>query len=110
MSERIRFHLDENVDHAVAIGLRRRGVIVTTPRDTGLLEAADEEHLRFANEQCYVIFTHDEDYLALAKTMPHAGIVYCHPQQRSVGQILSGLLLVWDCLTPDEMQNHIEFL
>jgi hypothetical protein len=30
MSERIRFHLDENVDPAIALGLRRYGINVTT--------------------------------------------------------------------------------
>lgn len=36
MSERIRFHLDENVDPAIALGLRRYGVYVTTTSDVEL--------------------------------------------------------------------------
>ena len=38
----IRFHLDENVHHGVARGLRLRGFDVTTTTDAGLLEATDE--------------------------------------------------------------------
>ena len=48
MSERIRFHLDENVDPAVADGLRRRGVDATTTQLAGLLHAPDDAQLAFA--------------------------------------------------------------
>ena len=44
----IRLHLDENVDHAVAHGLRLRGIDVTTTTDANLVGAADEEQLSFA--------------------------------------------------------------
>jgi hypothetical protein len=42
MPKTIRFHLDENCDRAIAEGLRRRGVDVTTTPEAGLMEAADE--------------------------------------------------------------------
>lgn len=111
MTDRIRFHCDENVDSAIADGLRRRGVDVTMPNDVGLIGASDDEHLAFAIAQQCVIVTHDDDFLASARRgAAHCGIAYCHMQSRSIGQILSGLLLLWDCLSPDEMRNHIEFL
>ncbi|MEA5618572.1 hypothetical protein VB711_12095 [Cronbergia sp. UHCC 0137] len=37
MTERIKFHLDENVSNAVALGLRRRGINVTTTSEAGLI-------------------------------------------------------------------------
>jgi hypothetical protein len=40
----------------------------------------------------------------------HAGIAYCHPQLRSIGEIIAALMLIRDCLTPEEMENHVEFL
>jgi antitoxin component of RelBE/YafQ-DinJ toxin-antitoxin module len=51
MPERIRFHLDENVSHAVAAGLRRRGLDITTAVEIGLRAASDEEQLAFAFSQ-----------------------------------------------------------
>ena len=42
MSERIRFHLDENVDPDIAIALRRHGVDVTTTVEAGLRMSDDE--------------------------------------------------------------------
>jgi hypothetical protein len=44
----IRFHLDESVDPAVAIALRRHGVNITSARDVGLLGAADEAQMEYA--------------------------------------------------------------
>lgn len=107
----IRLHLDENVSPAVADGLRRRGVDVTTSQDVGLLGASDTVHLDFAVAEQRVIFTQDDDFLAIVKQgVEHAGIVYCRQQTRTIGQILGGLLLIADCLTAEEMRNHIEFL
>jgi predicted nuclease of predicted toxin-antitoxin system len=83
--------LDENVDPAVADGLRRRGVDVSTSQESGLLEAPDDRQLAFAVAECRVLVMHDDDFLALAKArVPHAGIAYCHPQSRSIGQIIAG--------------------
>jgi hypothetical protein len=110
MSE-IRFHLDESVDPAVADGLRRRGVDVTTSQGAELLGAEDGTQLEHALAESRVLVTHDEDFLALARAgTEHAGIAYCHPEARSIGQIIAGLLLIGDCLSASEMRNHVEFL
>jgi hypothetical protein len=47
MSERIRFHLDENVDPVIVLGLRRYGVDVTTTNEAGLRAQSDEAQLAF---------------------------------------------------------------
>lgn len=79
MSERIKFHLDENVSNAVAEGLRRRGVDVTTTPEENLIGASDTEQLAFAISRNRVLFTQDDDFLKLhqARTA-HPGIAYCH--------------------------------
>ena len=111
MTGRIRFHLDENVDPAVADGLRRRGVDVTTTQQVGLLRASDDKQLEFALTEGRTLVTHDEGFLGPTKEIAtHAGIAYCHPQLRSIGQIIAALLLIRDCMTPEEMENHVEFL
>jgi predicted nuclease of predicted toxin-antitoxin system len=55
MSDRIRFHLDENVDPAVAEGLQRRGVDVTTTQQAGLMHASDEKQLEFALSELRIL-------------------------------------------------------
>ena len=52
----------------------------------------------------------DEDFLALHNTSPeHAGIAYA-PQQTSIGEMVRGLLLIHDVLTPEEMRGRVEYI
>jgi predicted nuclease of predicted toxin-antitoxin system len=111
MPRTIRFHLDEHVPHAVAAGLRRRGIDVTTSTEAGLLGAADADQVAYGLAQGRVIFTEDDDFLALAAAgVEHAGLAYCRQNTRSVGQLVRALELLWDVYEPDEMRNRVEFL
>jgi predicted nuclease of predicted toxin-antitoxin system len=111
MARTIRFHLDEHVANAVAAGLRRLGIDVTTTNDAGLRGKTDPEQLAYANAESRVIFTEDDDFLVLAHLgLEHPGIVYCKQNTRSIGEIIAGLELVWELCEPDEMQNRVEFL
>jgi hypothetical protein len=106
----LRFHLDEQVDHAVARALHARAIDVTTTTDAGLLGASDEQHMAYALQEGRVIVTHDDDFLTLAAQNPHAGIAYCAPRTRSIGDIVRYLCLMNDYLEPQEMDDRIEFL
>ena len=107
----IRFHLDENIDEAIAGGLRQRGIDVTTAKEAGLLAASDEEQLAFAHAAHRVLVTHDADFLRLhADKLPHAGVAYCRAGTRTIGEMVRALVLIHDCLTIDEMQGHVEWL
>ncbi|MEM9540240.1 MAG: DUF5615 family PIN-like protein [Cyanobacteria bacterium P01_E01_bin.42] len=109
--EKIRFHLDEQVERAIAEGLRRRNIEVTTTPEAQLLGATDPAQLAFAISQKRVIFTHDDDFLAIhQRGLNHYGIAYCHPNSRSIGDIVRGLILIWEVLEPSEMENHVEFI
>ncbi len=111
MARTIRFHLDEHADAAIADGLRRRGIDVTTTQEAGLLHASDIEHLAFLRAQGRVVFTEDADFLRLdAAGENHPGIAYCHQQTRSIGEILRALVLIWEILEPEEMRNHVEYI
>ena len=110
MAEKIRYYTDEHVATAAARGLRRRGVDVLTAAEAEMLGATDQEHLQFAAGQQRVIFTQDDDFLRLnARGQDHAGIVYAE-QHTPISTIVSGLMLVYQILTPDEMRSHVEFL
>jgi len=95
MPRTIRFHLDEHVAHAVADGLRRLGIDVTTTTEAGLLGATDADHIHFGLIQQRVIFTEDVDFLILANAgAAHAGLVYCQQNSRSIGHIIRSLELI----------------
>src|SRR5437016_4171137 len=111
MPKTIRFHLDEHCDKAIAAGLRRHGIDVTTTAAAGLLHAPDEAHVAYALGQARVIFTQDQDFLRLhASGVRHAGIAYCRQRSRSIGDILDGLVLLWEIYEPEEIFNRVEFL
>jgi predicted nuclease of predicted toxin-antitoxin system len=73
----LRFHLDEHIDPAIAAGLRRRGIDVTTTAEAGLSGAEDEEHIAFALAEDRVVVTKDQDFLRHHhEAVPHAGIAF----------------------------------
>ena len=105
----VRFHLDENMPHAVAEGLRRRQLDVTITSEAGLMGADDASHLAFALSENRVLVTRDMRLLATAKKVDHAGIVFW-TQRRSVGQLIRALDTLALHRTTDDMLGHVEFL
>jgi predicted nuclease of predicted toxin-antitoxin system len=96
--------LDEHVPHAIAHGLRRRQIDVTTTTDAGLIGASDEDHMALALREQRVFFTNDRDFLRLAaRGTPHAGIVYCRPEDSRIGDVIRYLALMDECLSAERL-------
>ncbi|HVC92624.1 MAG TPA: DUF5615 family PIN-like protein [Pirellulales bacterium] len=111
MTELIRFHLDEHVDPAIAAALRRRGIDVTTTVEASLRSSPDENHLDHARLEGRVIVTHDRDFLRFDRLgVVHPGVAYSRNGERSIGQLVEMLALMWEVCTPADMQNRVEFL
>src|SRR5438874_11840133 len=103
MADRIRFHLDEHVDPAIATALRRAGVNVTTTIESGLRTKDDEAHLQFARAEGRVIVTRDQDFLRVAaEKSNHSGIVF-YTANQSMREIIEGLILICEVMLPEEM-------
>lgn len=108
--EQIRFYLDEHIPAAVAEGLRRRGVDSLTVQAAGCSGLSDPDQLAFARAAGRVIVTMDSDFLVLASQgVSHAGIAYVNPS-RSIGDLITASMLLFEVLTSAEMSNHVEFL
>lgn len=111
MHSHIRFYLDENIQSAVALGLRIRGIDVLTAQEAGLRGASDQEHLAFATANERVLVTYDTDFLVIdASGQEHTGIAWCHSTKYSLGALILALVYVHSIITPEEMRNHIEYL
>lgn len=107
----IRYHLDEHMDPAIATGLRRRGVDVTTTVEEGLAGASDLEQLAYAARNDRVLVTRDSDFLALSSEgVPHAGIAFWHSRHRSLGQLILDLTLLWRVYAAEDMAGRVEYL
>ena len=108
MSDRFRYHLDEHIPSAIATGLKRRGIDVTTAAEVGLLGAPDERHVEFALQLRRVIVTHDGDFLRIhASGKKHAGIACCKRGTRTTGQMLRALVLIHKTFTSYEMMGKV---
>jgi len=106
----IRYYTDEHVARAVVNGLRQRGVNVLTVIEAGLHGAEDEEHLARARSEGRTVFTQDDDFLRLhAAGIEHAGIVYA-PQGTPIGDIIRGLMLIYQVLEAEDMEGNVEYL
>jgi predicted nuclease of predicted toxin-antitoxin system len=111
VAERIRFHLDENVDPDIARSLLRYGIDVSTTVDVGLRTQDDVAHWAFVCEDGRVLMTHDADFLRFAsRDNNHPGVAYCHKTAHSVGDIIRGFILIYEVLVPEEMVGRVEFL
>jgi len=110
MGNKIKFYTDEHIPKAVVKGLRQRGADVLTVAEVGMLGASDEAHLRKAQGEGRVIFTQDDDLLRLAATgAEHSGIVYT-PQHASIGEVIYGLMLIYQVMESEDMENHVEYI
>ena len=75
-----------------------------------MLGESDEAQLSFAHDEGRVILTHDDDFLRLhAASRAHAGVIYAL-QEKPIGDIIHGVMLVYQLLEADEMIDHVEFL
>jgi hypothetical protein len=111
MPRTIPFHLDVNCSKAIAVGLRHHGIGVTTTPEVGLLGALDQEQVADARSSGRVIFTQDRDSLRIhASGVPHPGIAYCEKDARTIGQIIRGLIDIWEILDPDDMADQVEYI
>jgi predicted nuclease of predicted toxin-antitoxin system len=111
MPRTIHFHLDENCSKAIAGGLTRRGINVTTTPEVGLMGATDEQQAAYCMAERRVLFTQDQDFLRLdAAGLKHAVIAYCAKDTRSTGEIIQSLVLIWETYEPDEMASRVQFL
>ena len=106
----IKFYADEHIHPAIVNALRKRGVDILAAQEAGMLGVSDDEHLRFSSSQGRSIITQDSDFLRLhQKEVKHSGILYTH-QKTPLSEIIQGLILVYQVLTEEDMQNHVEFL
>lgn len=73
-------YIDQHVKDAVPRGLQRRGVDVLMAREDGYDRAPDDQLLQRATDLDRIVFTQDEDFLALG------------PQWNAVGRHFAGIV------------------
>ena len=91
MTEKVRFHLDENVNLQIARALEKMEIEVSTSSNEPLRTATDEAQWSYIKREGRVLVTHDSDFLRIAsKDLDHPGILFCRKDDRSLGEIIIG--------------------
>jgi uncharacterized protein with PIN domain len=107
----MKFYTDENVDPAVATGLRVRGIDAITTQEAGRRGAGDDQQIEFAVAESRVIVTHNVDLLRMhSRGLQHAGIAFIGAHRKSLGEIIRMLVLLHDVIPADLMRNRVEYL
>ena|SRR2546425_166106 len=109
------FYFDHHAPAAIARGLRLRGVDVVTAFEDGYDQQDDEAILLRATSLGRVLFTQDEDLLALAHRYQasgkhFAGVVYAHQMRVYIGACIRDLEIISKASSTEEMPGHVEFL
>jgi hypothetical protein len=110
----IPLYMDVHVHSAVTNQLRRRGVEVLTAQEDHRREADDDALLERARELQRLIFTQDDDFLALTSGWQRekrlfAGIAY-GTRRRLIGRYVEDLELITKSTELPEWENAIIFL
>jgi predicted nuclease of predicted toxin-antitoxin system len=108
-------YTDESVPVAIAAGLQWRSVAALSARDTDNLGLSDEEQLAYATAHQLVLFTHDTDFLQLARQQArspegHGGVIYVHQDKFTIGECIRRLKELAELFELEDFRNHVEFL
>jgi len=111
----VNLYMDHHVDAAITEGLRRRGVDMLTCRDDGTATWDDDRLLERATQLGRVLFTQDDDLLAIARRWQDegrsfAGLAYGHQLDLTIGQAVRDLELIAAVYDPDDVRDRVEYL
>lgn len=96
--------------------LRDRRFEIVTAKEAGMVNRADEQHLRRATaEECVLFSFNTGDYAAihakwLSTGLSHAGIIVSPQQRFSVGEQLRRILNLAGDLSREAMRDRMEYL
>ena len=107
--------MDVHVPAAITAGLRRRSIDVLTSQEDGSDRWPDESLMERARDLGRILFSQDDDLLALAAKWQQqgrqsAGVVYAHQLSAGIGTLVTDLELVLSCCTTAELADRITYL
>jgi hypothetical protein len=111
----LRLYMDVHVKAAITAGIRRRGIDAVTAQEDGATRLEDVPLLDRATALGRVLFSQDDDLLAIARARQtqgvfFAGLIYGHQLAATIGKYVLDLEVVCTVLDPEDMANRIEYL
>jgi Domain of unknown function (DUF5615) len=111
----VALYLDANVPRQIAVGLRLRAIDVITVQEDQRAGLPDPQVLDRATELQRVLFSRDDDLLAIAHQRqqtdrPFYGVIYSHPKGSSIGDCVRDLELIATFCDPEDCINQVQYL
>lgn len=111
----LQLYMDVHVKAAITAGVRQRDVDVLTAQEDGAECLEDAPLLERATALNRVLFSQDDDLLAIARHKQvngevFSGLIYGHQLAATIGKYVIDLELVCKVLDADDMANRIEYL
>ena len=108
-------YMDENVPRQITTGLRLRGIDVLTVQEDSRTGISDPEVLDRATELKRILFSRDDDLLAIANKRQQQGqffygVIYSHPQRSSIGDCIRDLELIATVCDVEDCINQVQYL
>lgn len=111
----LKLYMDENVPRPIINELRLRGVDVLTVQEDSYTSFPDSIILDRATEIERVLFSQDQDFLALAKRreaegVSFPGVIYARQLQVSADECVRDLEIIAKAGNPEDFANRIQYL
>ena len=111
----VAFYFDENVQGAIAEGLRLRGIDVLCAQEDGFDHTPDPLVLDRAGTLGRVMFTRDDDFLReatsrLQKRHSFTTVIYAHQLRVTMGRCVDDLELFARASDPSELRDCVFYL
>jgi hypothetical protein len=108
-------YMDVHIPAAITDGLQRNGVDVLTSQTDQTRTADDEDLLARATALGRLLFTYDEDFLAISAEWQRAGkdfpgILFAAQLGPSIGRTIADIQLIAEVCTPEEVANQVIYL
>ena len=111
----IALYMDENVPLPITNKLRQRDVDVLRAQEDNHQNTPDPIILDRATDLQRVVFTQDEDFLAIANSRQQeevnfSGVIYAHQQNVTFGDCIRDLKIVAKVSEPEDLVNRVQYL
>ncbi|MGC1526173.1 MAG: DUF5615 family PIN-like protein [Phormidesmis sp.] len=111
----VALYMDENVPRQIAVGLRLRDIDVLTVQEDNRAGMLDSQVLARATDLQRVLFSRDDDLLALAHQrqrdgIDFPGVIYSHPQGIGIGDCVKELEIIAKASTLADTLNQVQYL
>jgi hypothetical protein len=108
-------YMDVHIPAAVTEGLRANGIDVLTSQEDQTRTAEDERLLNRAASFGRLLFTYDEDFLAIAAAWQcsrkhFAGILFAAQTGISIGRTIADIQLIAEVCSAEEVADRVIYL